>query len=231
MDHYAHAANRVGLWESEEVVCRRAFKPDLPLLELGCGAGRIGIGLWELGYEQIVAVDFARAMVQQAQEINRMLGYGVDFRVGDATKLHFEDEAFAGVIFGFNGLMQIPQRANRQRAIAEAWRVLQPDCYFVFTTHDRANPKNRDYWLRERVRWEEGSQQKELDEFGDIYRLTEFGCSMYIHSPERTEIKEDLVSAGFVVEAEMPRSSIAVEPQRVQDFSDECRFWIARKKA
>lgn len=227
--HYASATNAVGLWESEEKVCTRVFAKDKPLLELGCGAGRIAIGLWELGYRDIVAIDFAREMVEEARKIGTLLNYGIDFRQGDATALKFEDEQFDGAIFGFNGLMQIPRRDNRYRAMCEAWRVIRPGSYFVFTSHDRSNPKNRKYWQQEQRRWNQGEQQRELDEYGDIYRETPHG-KMYIHSPELQEIREDLKKAGFVLEVEMPRSTLANEPQRVRAFSDECRFWIARKK-
>ena len=42
LEHYAHAATAIGLWESESKVFQRVF-PDksASLLELGCGCGRI----------------------------------------------------------------------------------------------------------------------------------------------------------------------------------------------
>ncbi len=228
IDHYAAAANGVGLWLSEEIVFQRLFQKESPLLEVGCGAGRIAFGLWERGYRSITAIDYSKEMVEEAKRLAEWFGYSIDFRYGDATKLKFEDCAFKGAIFGFNGLMQIPRRANRLQAMTEICRVIEIGCHFVFTTHDRASPKNRKYWEEERARWNRGEQQPELDEFGDIYRETEFG-TMFIHSPDLTEVREDLKTAGFVVEAEMPRSTLANESQRVRDFSDECRFWITRR--
>ena len=58
--HYARAAHRLGLWASERQLIERAF-PDrgARLLELGCGAGRVTLGLWELGYRRLTAIDFA----------------------------------------------------------------------------------------------------------------------------------------------------------------------------
>ena len=61
---YAQAVSRVGLWRSEEKIFTRLFKPEGKLLGLGCGAGRIAIGLWELGYRNILGVDIARDMVE-----------------------------------------------------------------------------------------------------------------------------------------------------------------------
>lgn len=228
--HYAQAANAIGLWHSEELLFKRFFPKETALLELGCGAGRIALGLWELGYSNIVATDYAHEMVQEALQIASLVECPFRFLRADATALGFDNEVFEGAIFGFNGLMQIPLRSNRLRAMCEIARVLRPGSYFIFTTHDRANPKNRLYWKDEQRRWNEGSQQEELDEFGDLYRPTEFG-PMYIHSPELEEIREDLREAGFVVEIESPRSSLANEPLRVREFSDECRFWVAHKPA
>jgi len=44
--HYTRAAHELGLWQSERTLIGRLF-PDrtAPLLEAGCGAGRVTIGL------------------------------------------------------------------------------------------------------------------------------------------------------------------------------------------
>ena len=229
VQHYSQATHRVGLWESEKILIQRYWSKDQTILELGCGGGRIAIGLWELGYRNLTAIDYSKEMVHTSKTNAEILRYPIDFRHGDATQLRFADQAFSGALFGFNGLMQIPQRANRLKAMSEIARVLQPDAYFIFTSHNRANPKNRKYWQAEQKRWNQGKQQEELDEFGDIYRETEFG-PMYIHSPELQELKQDLRQAGFITELEMPRSKIAKEPPEVRAFSDNCRFWVTRKK-
>ena len=105
VEEYAASVQRVGLWESEEKVFKRLFKKEDSLLELGCGAGRIAIGLHELGYPNIIGLDYAREMVRRARHLAEVLEYSIPFRVGDATHLEFEDEVFDGAIFGFNGLI------------------------------------------------------------------------------------------------------------------------------
>ena len=229
VEFYSQAANQVGLWESEEVVFQKAFSKDSKLLELGCGAGRIAIGLWEIGYHDIIGIDLSRNMVKEARRIAKMLNYPIDFRHGDATSLSFANNSFDGAIFGFNGLMQIPKKHNRQKAMAEVARVLKPGSYFIFTSHDRNNPKNKKHWQDEAILWNSGQQEDYLDDFGDMYRQTKLGA-MYIYSPLLPEVQDDLENAGFVIETQMPRSSIAIEPKRVTDFSDDCRFWVARKR-
>ena len=94
VEHYAQAANRVGLWASEEKIFTRLFKTEDSILELGCGAGRIALGLWELGYRHLLGIDYARAMISEARRINQVLEYGVAFQVGDATQIKFPDGSF-----------------------------------------------------------------------------------------------------------------------------------------
>ncbi len=229
MDHYERAAANLGLWISEEKIFRQVFKPEDVLLDLGCGAGRIAFGLWHLGYRRLTGADFSRDMIERARGLGEALGCEIPFRVGDATALDFDAEAFVGVIFGFNGLMQIPGRERRRKAMAEVFRVVRPGGSFVFTTHDRDNMRFRNFWKAERERWEKGEQDPRLVEFGDRYYEAPIGCT-FMHIPTREEVLEDLAAAGWRHEQDFRRSEIAKEPADVREFSDECRFWIARRE-
>jgi ubiquinone/menaquinone biosynthesis C-methylase UbiE len=228
VEHYKEAAAQLGLWKSEKLIFQRLFQPDQSLLELGCGGGRIAIGLWELGYRHILGIDYSKPMVDEARKLNRRLEYGIAFQKGDATALDYEDNLFDGAIFGFNGLMQIPTRELRVQAMKEIWRVIRPGAWFVFTSHDRQNPKYKKFWHDEKLKWRKEKQQPELDEFGDRYGESPWGL-MYIHVPETREVRRDLKEAGFRVEADVLRSQFCEESLEVQEFSDDCRFWIAQK--
>lgn len=230
VDHYRRATANIGLWLSEEIVFQRVFKPEDRILELGCGTGRIAIGMAELGYPHLLGVDISRPMVQEARRIGKLLELPVYFQVGDATALSFEDALFDGAIFGFNGLMQIPGRESRRTALREIFRVVRPGGALVFTTHDRQGSRHRNYWKAERGRWDKGKQQPDLLEFGDRYEETNLG-KLFIHVPEAREVREDLVATGWKCEWDSPRSSIAREAPETKQFSDDCRFWVARKPA
>jgi ubiquinone/menaquinone biosynthesis C-methylase UbiE len=224
---YAQAVSRVGLWRSEEKIFQRLFQPEQTLLELGCGTGRIAFGLWELGYRNLLGVDLARDMVEEARRINRVLEYGVSFRTADATKLPFGDAEFDGAIFGFNGLMTIPRRENRRAALREIRRVTQPGAWFAFTTHNRQSAHFRDFWIAEEQRWKNGQQAPGLDEFGDRILESPHG-PLFIHIPTREEILEDLAATGWRFEVDALRQEIANEPETVRGFGDDCRFWVAQ---
>jgi ubiquinone/menaquinone biosynthesis C-methylase UbiE len=229
LDHYEEATRRVGMWASEELVFRQSFPdPEASILELGCGTGRICLSLWMLGYENLTGADFSKDMINRAMETQKERSSTVRFAVEDATLLSFADQGFGGVIFGFNGLMQIPGRKNRQRAMREACRVLKKGGRFVFTTHDRAFPKWKKFWSVEKKKWRTGQQVDSLIDFGDRFEETSRG-KLFIHVPDTAEIREDLKKAGFVVERDLLRSRLVEETELVKKFSDECLFWVARK--
>ena len=142
--------------------------------------------------------------------------------------MNLEDESFHGVIFGFNGLMQIPGSQGRNQAMKEVFRVLKPGGKFVFTTHDRSMPKWKKFWHKERKKWRKGIEDKTLLEFGDRFEETSKG-RLYLHVPEISEIRRSLTQIGFIVEKDLLRSKIATESKLVNEYSDECRFWVSRK--
>lgn len=228
VEHYARATRSLGLWASEEKIFTRVFKSENTLIDLGTGTGRIPIGLCELGFHRVLGIDFEPMMIAEARRMAKILEYSVHFRSMDVRNLEFEDNLFEGAIFSFNGLMQIPGREDRRLALSEIFRVIEAGAYFVFTTHDRDQNKYREFWAHEKQLWRNGRQKTELLEYGDRCESTEFG-NLFIHIPSCEEVREDLRATGFQIETDVLRSDIANESQEVRDFSDECRFWIARK--
>ena len=232
--HYTRAAHFIGLWKSELALIQQYF-PDqsVRLLEAGCGAGRVAVGLWHQGYRQIVAFDFAAELVEQAENLAREHGIeGIQFLVADATHLNachqIDDKLFEGALFLFNGLMQIPGRENRRAALRELHRVCRPGAHFIFTTHDREDPKDLAEWAKEAARWARGEQNPRLLEFGDRYFTDETG-NTFMHLPVRSEILEDMAATGWAHVHDRTRNELASETPKVRNFSDNCRFWVARK--
>lgn len=221
--HYREALQRMGLWESEEKLVGRLFSPDQRLLDLGCGAGRVAFGLWDRGVRNVEGVDLSPKMIEVARRHAADTGRKVSFSVADATSLPYPDNSFDGVIFGFGGLMQIPGRAGRRRALAEVWRVLRPGGSFLFTTHDREMEEYRPFWEQEAKR----ALAPGL-EFGDIYEEGPHGL-VFVHVPDQKEVVEDLAATGWADVETFLRADIAEESEVVEELTDPCRFWVARK--
>jgi len=232
--HYTRAAHELGLWRSERRLIERYFTDrTAPLLEAGCGAGRVTLGLWGLGYRQLTAFDFAGELLDQARSLAaERSAEAIRFLQADATKLPaaLRTGDFGGALFLFNGLMQIPGREHRRAALRGLQRACRPGAPLLFTTHDRdATPKERALWCEEAERWVQGTQDPRLVEFGDRY-FEEAGVGRtFMHLPDRAEILEDLASTDWIHAFDALRPELAHEPREVLDFSDECRFWVAHR--
>jgi ubiquinone/menaquinone biosynthesis C-methylase UbiE len=232
--HYTKAAHFVGLWKSELVLVTRHF-PDRAarLLEAGCGAGRVSVGLWQHGYRDITGFDFAAELVDQARDLAQEKNTpGLTFLQADATRLGecrlLSDMSFDGVLFMFNGLMQIPGRENRRLALRGLHRLCKPGAPFIFSTHDRDDPKDLKEWEKEAARWAKGEQNPRLVEFGDRY-FTDDNGNTFMHLPDRKEVLEDLAATGWTYVESATRNELASETPKVRNFSDNCTFWVARK--
>jgi hypothetical protein len=137
---------------------------------------------------------------------------------------------FDGALFMFNGLMQIPGRANRRAALQNLAAVCRPGAPLLFTTHDRDHSRvERASWKLEALRWEQGKQDPRLVDFGDRYFEEDDVGRTFMHLPDRAEILEDLASTGWIHEFDSMRRDLVRESRAVVDFSDECRFWVARR--
>ena len=226
---YAKAVTEIGLWESEKIMIEKYFNPKNRILDIGCGAGRTTIGLYELGYHLVEGLDLSEVMIIQARTISKELNYNIAFSVGDAACLDYNDETFNAALFSFNGIMQIPGRENRIKVLKEIKRILKPKGYFLFTTHDRDSSKEYEsFWKEEKKKWALHLQDKSLHEFGDRAIKTE-KRDIFIHLPNRDEVISSLEEAGFVLMEEILRSELCEESKEVKKFSTDCVLWLVQK--
>lgn len=285
--HYTRAAHQLGLWASERLLIER-WLPDraAPLLEVGCGAGRVVLGLWDLGYHCLTAVDFAEELLGQARRLAALrAAEAIRFVCADARQLadcnllgcklpvatetsapvqghglsanpqgeprrtstdvcnvlsykspmapvRAMPTGFAGALFLFNGLMQIPGRKSRRQALRAIRAVCRPGAHFLFATHDREDePRDQPHWSAEAAHWARGEQDPRLLEFGDRYFRNDHGGHTFMHLPARAEVVEDLSATGWTLQFDAMRRTIAPESRAVREFSDECRFWVAANPA
>lgn len=226
---YTKAVSEIGLWESEKMMLKKYFNPEGQVLDIGCGAGRTTIGLYKLGYHLVEGLDLSEAMIVQARRISKELNYNITFRVGDAACLDYDDETFKAALFSFNGIMQIPGRENRIKALKEIKRILKPKGYFLFTTHDRDGSKEYEsFWKEERIKWALHLEDKSLHEFGDrIIKIEE--RDIFLHFSTREEVISSLEEVGFILIEGVLRSELCEESEEVKKFSTDCILWLVQK--
>ena len=230
-ENYSNAIENIGLWESEKYVINKYFDKNKSILDVGCGAGRTTFNLYEMGYKDIIGLDLTPEMISEAKTINKEKQTDIEFIVGDATDLKFEDNSFEQALFSFNGLMQIPERKNRIKTLKEIKRVLNENGIFIFTTHDRENNENfKEFWEKEEKIWKAGKQDKRTYEYGDkILPSDSDDRDLFIHFPKREEIIECLEETGWKRIEDFYREDLFKENKEVKEFSTECRFWVVKK--
>ena len=223
---YSEDIETVGLWNSEKHIFKKYLKPTYKILDVGCGAGRTTINLYKDGFKDILGLDIANNPIEYAKNYCNQNSLDLDFVVGSATELEFENDTFDAVIFSYNGLVCIPGAENRSKAVREICRVLKPNGLFIFTAQDRANEKFKQFWIEEKQRWDTNTQDEKLEKYGDRYLLDENGHMSYIHIASISEIQELCESNGFEIIEKVNNLEIGTP----DEIKRETIFWIVRKK-
>ena len=102
------------------------------LLDVGCGGGVLAEEFASLGC-QVTGIDISPGSIAVAQAHARKNGLSIDYRMGDATSLPFEQSSFEAV----SCCDMLEHVRDWKRVIAEAGRVLVPDGLFFFDTINR----------------------------------------------------------------------------------------------
>lgn len=120
-----------------------ALRCDGPVLELGCGAGRVSLALARAGFD-VVGVDNSAAMLALASAHAAKAGLSdqtrmeqIDVRAPDFARRPGFADRFALAIFPLNGFLHLLTVADQLSALRNAWRALMAG---GFTIVDLPNP-------------------------------------------------------------------------------------------
>ncbi|WP_087035888.1 class I SAM-dependent methyltransferase [Thermococcus litoralis] len=103
----------------------RFLKEKGKVLDLACGVGGFSFLLEEYGFE-VVGIDIDDEMIKKAREYAKEKNSKVEFIVGDARKLPFEDETFDYILLLGNTILHFSPR-ELSEVFKEVKRVLKKD--------------------------------------------------------------------------------------------------------
>lgn len=112
--------------EEERAICMRALRKvlngdGLRVLDVGTGTGYLVSMFAEMGHEA-VGLDLTEGMMEKARERAQASGHAIQFELGDAENLPFEDASFDVVACRYC-LWTLP---DPEKALAEWARVTKP---------------------------------------------------------------------------------------------------------
>jgi ubiquinone/menaquinone biosynthesis C-methylase UbiE len=117
----------------DEIATRAKF--DEPILDVGCGYGRVLRSLWDGGFRHLSGTDFAEKMVARARE---SLPREIQLKIADSEQLSFPDESFRAVIL-YAVLTCIVDPRVEEGLLGEIHRVLKPGGW-VFINDNMIDP-------------------------------------------------------------------------------------------
>jgi SAM-dependent methyltransferase len=101
-----------------------------PILELGCGTGRVAIPLAQAGYH-VTGIDISDAMLAEAREKSAREGAAVTWVRADVRDFDL-GQRFALVIFPANALLHLLHLEDLEACLASVRRHLTPEGRFAF---------------------------------------------------------------------------------------------------
>ena len=187
---YERLAARFGPVQ-DALVERLELAPGERVLDLATGTGEVAVRAAAAGAE-VWALDIAEPMLEKARRRADEAGAVVQFSLGDAEYLPYEDEAF-DVVCSNLGLIFAPDHAN---VAAELARVVRPGGRLGFTAW-KPNPRLGELYRRftedpieGREVFEWGREDHVEDMLGEEFELEFVDGTLWLEADDGEEIWE-----------------------------------------
>jgi SAM-dependent methyltransferase len=219
--HYAHTPRLADdedeyfrghpLFEADARALDERLTEPGPLIDLGCGAGRLALRFARKGFP-VAAVDLSHAMLARVRAKAGAEGLSVATVQANLCQLSaFPDRTFRYAIAMFSTIGMIRGADARRRALAEAHRVLAPGGLLAMHAHNLwlnlFDPQGRRWLAGQTVRAARGGTG-----LGDR-RMTYRGIpDLEVHLYRWKELAADLRGAGFAIEEALALDAVTALP-------------------
>lgn len=198
-DHYDDFVADTPLCTLDEKILHKHFpepqnSEKQSILDLGCGTGRVAIGLAERGYD-VVGVDLSQSMLEQMRAKASELpdGHHVDCVRANLVELDcLATNSLDHAICMFSTLGMVQRRKNRRQFLRHVKRIVRPGGTFILHVHNRWSAIRESGGCTRLVKSWIRSWKDNEHEFGDAtYEYRGLG-QMFMHRYSATELKRDL---------------------------------------
>ena len=150
---YWQQFNRNGLQAAEAYFIDRYFKPTCPLLDLGCGAGRVAVALQPI--YTVYGMDLTFELMQAGnRDLSEREATALQptFWQANMLSLPLPAQSFRCVLCLYATIQHVPGQSRRQQAFREMARVMQPEGVLIAGI-DNLAPALRCYawWIQRKL--------------------------------------------------------------------------------
>ncbi len=196
------AANR--LFDFDEQVVTRHFSRPGPVIDLGCGTGRVLVGLARRGFPGL-GVDLSAAMLRIVTEKARRENLPICGAQANLVELDcIRSGSFDYAVCLFSTLGMVQGRQHRHRFLAHVRRILKPGGLLVLHVHNfwfnLFDPAGRRWLLRHLPAALLGRTSERGDKLFHYRGIPQ----MYLHTFTRGELLQALHAAGFQIRELIP---------------------------
>jgi ubiquinone/menaquinone biosynthesis C-methylase UbiE len=117
-------------WMTREYLTDHGMK----IIDVGCGTGRHAVSLAARGYESITGVDLSPSMLEAAKESAARKNVRVNFILGDARHLPFENDFDAALCLCEGAFGLLEDDAENYKILRAVHRSLRKNGVFILTT-------------------------------------------------------------------------------------------------
>jgi SAM-dependent methyltransferase len=183
------------------------------LVDLGCGTGRSALRFARRGFP-VVAVELSQPMLSHLAAKAReegLTGTLAGVRANLCRLDAFPDRSFTYALSMFSTLGMIRGATARRKALAEAFRILEPGGRLALHAHNLylnlRDPQGRCWLIRQAVKAAFG--HPDLGDRRMVYRGIP---GMEVHLYRWPELRRDLVGAGFRIDEVLAIDAVRSRP-------------------